>query len=85
FNHWSLGDYMGALEQKNLQLISQNDISPEVINGFKQYREYLKASKLKANPKDLILQFFFVVNVKLNIYLLKNKRRYYVLFGKNAE
>lgn len=85
FHHWSIHDYMGAIEQKNLQVISQNDISPEVINGFKQYREYLKDSKLKETPKDLILKFFFVINVKLNIYLLKKKRRYYVLYGKNAE
>ncbi|MFW6019647.1 MAG: class I SAM-dependent methyltransferase [Bacteroidales bacterium] len=85
FNHWSLDDYVEAVDQKSLHLITKNDVSPEVINGFKKYRSYLNDSRLKENPKDWVLKFFFMVNVKLNIYLLKNKRRYYVFYGRKAE
>lgn len=85
FNHWFLDDYMKALSQKSLQLISKNDVSPQVINGFKKYRDYLNESQLQKKQNDWLLKLFFMINVKLNIYLLRKKRRYYVFYGKKAE
>ncbi|MCF8331158.1 MAG: class I SAM-dependent methyltransferase [Bacteroidales bacterium] len=82
FNHWSEDDYITAFSTRHLELESKRDISHNIIKGFKMYREYLNNSKLESYFNGFMVKFFFMVNVKLNIYLLKNRRKYYVFHGQ---
>jgi len=80
FHHWSLEDYNKTFDKHHLQLISSNDISREVINGFKDYPNYLNDF-----TGSWVVKLFFIINVKLNIFLLSTKRKYYVFHGFKAE
>ncbi|MCF8338941.1 MAG: hypothetical protein K9I74_13275, partial [Bacteroidales bacterium] len=75
--HWSLEDYMDAFDKGRLSLVSKNDISHNVIEGFRTSLKYMGGMSMSQ-----FLKFFFLVNVKLSIYLLKKKRRYYVFYGR---
>ncbi len=77
FYHWTLEDYQETFSRKSLQLLSGNDISREVINGFKAYRTFLNDFE-----GSYLMKLFFLINVKLNIFLLSRKRRYYVFHGR---
>lgn len=81
FNHWSQDEYVTAFDSRPLNLKTKSDISPDIINGFKMYRNYINNSKLDSYFSGLMIKIFFLVNVKLNIYLLKNRRKYYVFYG----
>lgn len=84
-NHWPLENYMKAFDRQNLKLHTTEDISKNVIKGFRAYRNYLDDFQLDGVFKEKLIKFFFFINVKLNIYLLRKKRRYYVFHGKKEE
>ena len=78
-NHWTLDDYLYTFKWKNLELLSNNDISQEVIKGFKAYPAFLNDYE-----GSRIMKLFFIINVKLNIFLLSRKRKYYVFHGQKV-
>ncbi len=83
FHHWSLDEYKDAFNKSALKLQGKIDISDNVIKGFEVCRNFLNNFKLSNFLGRKILQFFFYVNIKLNIYLLRKKRRYYIFYGIN--
>lgn len=79
FNHWTLNDYLKTFKKNSLELLSHKDISPEVIKGFQAYPSFLSDFE-----GSWLMKLFFIINVKLNIFLLSRKRRYYVFHGRKA-
>ncbi|MCF8334529.1 MAG: class I SAM-dependent methyltransferase, partial [Bacteroidales bacterium] len=77
FHHWSLDDYMDAFEEVKLNLVSKDDISRNVIEGFQRSLKYMNNKSVSQ-----LVKLFFFINVKLSIYLLKKKRAYYVFYGR---
>jgi 2-polyprenyl-3-methyl-5-hydroxy-6-metoxy-1,4-benzoquinol methylase len=82
FNHWTLDEYREAFDSSELKLISEDDISQDVILGYKVYRNYMKDFSFDAYFGGLLLKLFFVINVRLNSYLLRKKRKYFVFYGQ---
>jgi len=79
FNHWTLNEYTQAFNESHLNLISSRDISKEIIKGFQAYPHFLRDF-----TGNQLLRLFFLINVKLNIYLLSRKRNYYVFHGNKT-
>ncbi|MCF8233089.1 MAG: class I SAM-dependent methyltransferase [Bacteroidales bacterium] len=77
FHHWSLEDYLDAFEKVKLNLVSKDDISRNVIEGFQRSLKYMNNKSVSQ-----LVKLFFFINVKLSIYLLKKKRAYYVFYGR---
>lgn len=84
-HHWSRENYIKAFENVDLNLHHTEDISENVIKGFKAYRNYLNQFKIDGAFRNQMVKMFFIVNVKLNIYLLRKKRRYYIFHGKKDD
>lgn len=82
YYHWSFAKYRDAFDRSNLKLYSNDDITDKVISGFKMYKKYFNEFSKNGIFRDTLLKLFFIINVKLNIRLLKTKRRYYIFFGE---
>jgi ubiquinone/menaquinone biosynthesis C-methylase UbiE len=82
YYHWSFSEYRDAFNRSNLRMHSYDDITDKVILGFKMYRNYFSKFRKNGNFRDTLLKLFFIINIKLNIRLLKTKRRYYIFLGE---
>ena len=82
YYHWSFAKYRDAFNRSNLKLYTNDDITDKVISGFKMYKKYFNEFSKNGIFRDTLLKLFFLINVKLNIRLLKTKRRYYIFFGE---
>ena len=81
YNHWTMEKYLEGFELSGLKLKEKDDITENVIKGFLVYRDYFMQFKIKGFLRKAFIKLFFVVNVKLIISLLKNKRKYLVFQG----
>jgi len=82
FHHWPFDRYRDAFTRSQLNLCSYDDITDKVILGFKMYKNYFNEFSKNGHLRNPILKLFFIINVKLNIRLLKKKRRYYIFLGE---
>jgi len=82
FHHWPLSKYQEAFKHYDLELYADDDITGQVILGFQQYKTYFKMFHKNGFLRDMLLKLFFLINVKLNVRLLKKKRRYYIFSGE---
>ena len=80
YNHWTLDEYRKGIEEAGLKLAETDDLTQRVIDGFRNYRSYFRQLKRRGPLNSLTLKLFYLINVRLNIYLLK-KRRKYILFS----
>jgi ubiquinone/menaquinone biosynthesis C-methylase UbiE len=80
-HHWPIQDYYRGFEEANLEIKQQNDITPQVIRGFQNYRRWLKERPKKGFFSDLAFGLFYAINARLNILLLKRRRQYVVFVG----
>ncbi len=80
FNHWTEDQYMETFDQSEIELNEKDDITPKVIDGFNNVKDF-KIGKHVGQPKRMLLNVFFKINVNLNIRLLRKKRQYMVFVG----
>jgi ubiquinone/menaquinone biosynthesis C-methylase UbiE len=81
FHHWERNRYEEGLLKAKLKIHHNIDITHRIIDGFRNYRAYFRQMKKKGLLADLTFKMFYFVNVKLNIYLLKTRRKYLVFVG----
>ena len=81
FNHWEKRMYEEALQKARLKVHHKIDITQRVIQGFKNYRIWFRQMKKKGWFGDVAYKIFYLVNISLNIYLLRKRRQYFVFVG----
>ncbi|NOY38543.1 MAG: class I SAM-dependent methyltransferase [Chlorobi bacterium] len=82
-HHWNEEEYVRAFRKEKLFLDKHHDITTSVIEGFRNYKSWLKNMQKKPFLNRLVLKLFYVINIRLNIFLLRTKRRYLVYVGTN--
>ncbi|MCF8243478.1 MAG: class I SAM-dependent methyltransferase [Melioribacteraceae bacterium] len=82
YHHWSYEKYRNAFNRSNLKLLSNDDITDKVILGFKMYKNYFKEFSKNGNFRATFIKLFLILNIKLNVRLLKTKRRYTIFLGE---
>ncbi len=80
-NHWTEETYNDALSRAGLHVEKFEDITDNVIKGFRRYPFWLKTMKKRNIFSDSVLKTFYSVNVVLNIRLLRKRRQYVVITG----
>jgi SAM-dependent methyltransferase len=80
-HHWHLDKYLAGFENSGLIIKTKTDITEKVIRGFRNYPYWLKNLKKGGFFNDLVFRLFYWINIRLNIYLLKKHRQYYVFAG----
>ena len=83
-HHWHMDNYLNGFAKSGLQVKSKSDITRNVIRGFKNYRFWLKTKQKSGFFHDMAFRIFYLINIHLNIYLLKRYRRYMVFVGTKS-
>lgn len=81
-NHWTGDAYNKELTRAGLHVEKFEDITENVIRGFKRYPYWLRTMKKRNFFSDSLLKTFYSVNVILNIRLLHKRRQYVIFTGK---
>lgn len=84
-NHWTVREYTRGLEEAGLKLEVTDDLTQKVIDGFRNYRSYFRHMKKRGRFDSLTFRLFYLINVRLNIYLLRKRRRYILFSGIRPE
>ncbi|MCK4700721.1 MAG: methyltransferase domain-containing protein [Bacteroidales bacterium] len=80
-HHWNQQKYENELAGANLNVIRNEDITNRVIEGFRNYKRWLRQMKKGNFLEDQFFKLFYIINVKLNIFLLRTKRQYCIFSG----
>lgn len=80
-NHWTAGQYAEGLVRAGLSVVMVENMTSQIIKGYKNYRSYFRYMKKRSVLHTAIYRFFFIINVMLNIWLLKSIRQYIIFSG----
>ena len=81
FHHWDQKQYETELAKAKLKITRFEDITSGVTNGFRNYRTWLKDMKKGGFLENQFFKLFYIINARLNIYLLRTKRQYCIFSG----
>jgi len=81
FHHWDQEKYEKELANARLKITRFEDITSGVTDGFRNYRIWLKEMKKGGFLEDRFYKLFYIINARLNIYLLRTKRQYCIFSG----
>jgi len=81
FHHWDQKKYETELAKAKLKITRFEDITLGVTNGFRNYRAWLKDMKKGSFLENQFFKLFYIINARLNIYLLRTKRQYCIFSG----
>ncbi|MBS3771230.1 MAG: class I SAM-dependent methyltransferase [Bacteroidales bacterium] len=81
FYHWTEHQYAISLQQTDLSVINRENITPQVIEGYKDSRNWIQRRQLNSYFKYLMLKLFVFIQVKINVILLNNRRKYIIFYG----
>ncbi len=80
-HHWSIEDYKKTFNNSKLKINSQDDITQLGINGFNTYRNWFNTDKNVGSMMTLLIKIFVFLNVRLNIFLFRRRRKYVIFSG----
>jgi tocopherol O-methyltransferase len=80
-HHWTLDLYTSGIEKAGLKLVRQEDITSGVIRAFRNYPYWLRKIEITGLFRRWAFKIFYIINIRLNIYLLQNRRQYYIFAG----
>jgi len=81
FHHWDKKKYEIELAKAKLIITRFEDITSGVTDGFRNYRMWLKEMKKGRFFENQFYKLFYIINARLNIYLLRTKRQYCIFSG----
>lgn len=80
--HWIQEEYEAELPASKLKVTHTEDITQNIIKGFKNYPAWLNKIRKKQVVEDFLFRLFYLINVKILIGLQQRKRRYMVFVGE---
>jgi len=81
YHYWSRSKYESGFQDSGLEIEHSEDITPSIIRGYGLYRNWLPARSRKTYFRDTAFRLFYVINVRLNVHLLKKRQQYHVFSG----
>jgi ubiquinone/menaquinone biosynthesis C-methylase UbiE len=83
FHHWTEKQYMTTFPKTGLSVEHRENITPSVIEGYKDFGHWIKREHFDSYLSYLILKLFLFIQVKMNVLLLLNRRKYFIFMGWN--
>jgi len=80
-NHWLKHQYDSGFALANLKVDFSEDITQNIIKGFKNYPTWLKQMKKINFLNDRIFKFYYRIYLMWTLYVLKKRRQYYLYVG----
>ncbi|MFW6100204.1 MAG: class I SAM-dependent methyltransferase, partial [Bacteroidota bacterium] len=85
FYHWTENQYAKSFRQTSLVVVHKEDITHQVIKGYKDSGTWIKRRQCNNYLNYLMLKLFVFIQVATNVILLQNRRKYLIFVGmKNS-
>jgi len=81
-NHWHKHQYDSGISEANLVLTHNEEITHNVIKGFKSHRRWIRQMNKGSLLSDLVFKLFYIILINWIIFLLRYRRQYYIFVGK---
>jgi ubiquinone/menaquinone biosynthesis C-methylase UbiE len=83
--HWHKQEYDRAFPEAKLTVTHVEEITNNVIKGFRSYKRWIREIKRVNIFSDWAFRLFYIINVYWNIFVLQYRREYYVFVGIKPE
>jgi len=83
FHHWTESEYAKSFRQSALTVEYQENITPRVIKGYKDFGSWIKRKQIRNYFTYLLLNLFVFIQVTTNVILLQYRRKYLIFVGLN--
>ena len=80
-NFWTRKRYEEEFLRSKLVTNYCEDITPQVKKGWSIYQNWVPKIKRKMFLENVAFRIFYIINVRLNIYLLHNRQQYFIYVG----
>jgi ubiquinone/menaquinone biosynthesis C-methylase UbiE len=77
---WSHRQYNEVFKRFELEILKNEDISENIRKGWAMYKKWLPEIKRESLIQNIAFRIFYVLNARINLYLLK-KQQYQVFTG----
>ena len=77
---WSHRQYNEVFKMLELEILKNEDISENIRKGWAMYKKWLPEIKRESLIQNIAFRIFYVLNARINLYLLK-KQQYHVFTG----
>ena len=77
---WSHRQYNDVFKMLELEILKNEDISENIRKGWAMYKKWLPEIKRESLIQNIAFRIFYVLNARINLYLLK-KQQYQVFTG----
>ena len=78
---WTRKRYDEEFPKSELVINYREDITHQVKKGWSIYRNWLPKIKRKLFFENVIFRIFYIINVRLYIYLLRSRQQYFIYVG----
>lgn len=79
--HWTKNEYIRGLRKEGLTNFYIDDITKEIIKGYSGYQNWAKDIRKMGFINKLMFHVITILQVNLNIFLLKRRRKYLIISG----
>ncbi|MGD0583853.1 MAG: class I SAM-dependent methyltransferase [Bacteroidales bacterium] len=80
-NFWTRKRYEEEFLRSKLVTNYCEDITSQVKKGWSIYQNWVPKIKRKMFLENVAFRIFYIINVRLNIYLLHNRQQYFIYVG----
>ncbi len=84
YNFWNKKRYDEGFKNSQLAVKYEEDITLQVRKGWSLYNKWLPEIKRKGFLESIAFRLFYYINVKLNVFFLKNRQQYLIFVGQKA-
>ena len=82
YYHWTKDHYIENFKKNKLSVQHSENITEAIKNGYNGYGSWVKRKDFNTIFSFFWFKLFIFVQVKINILLLKKRRKYYIFVGK---
>lgn len=83
YHHWTEDHYMKTFETNNLKVNYIDNITESVKKGYHGYDKWISRKSFKTYLGYLWFKMFIFLQVKINTFLLKKRRKYVIFLGEH--
>lgn len=78
---WNRNRYDAEFQKSELVIHHHEDISHRVKKGWSIYRNWIPKIEMKSFFMNVAFRIFYIINARLNIYLLHSRQQYFIFVG----
>ncbi|MBN2480300.1 MAG: class I SAM-dependent methyltransferase [Bacteroidales bacterium] len=82
YHHWTEDQYKTTFLKTGLQIGKTDNITRAIIKGYKGYLKWIRMNECNSIFAYTLFQLFLLIQVNMNLILLKHRRQYLIFAGR---